>query len=196
MKCISATIANALWNQGIIQKDDIEACQYGLAIFLSSVIEIASILIISVFVGNFSETVLFFTAFIPLRIYAGGYHADTRIRCYLISLAVYGIFTLVMNVFPKNIYAILIVLCTICSLIVVLVKAPVIHKNKSVSEFEVKHYRKFSIMVCSIETAVILLLTAVFPDSPYVVSLAIGQAAVVLSMIMAVIKEKLGVKKY
>ena len=190
MKGISGGIANTLWTQGIIQEEDIETCQYGLDVFISSALEIASILIISAFIGNFIEVALLFIAFIPLRVYAGGYHAETRLKCYLISLAVYGIFTAITNVLPKELYSIGNYSAAIFSLIMVLIAAPVIHKNKAVSDIERKYYREFSILICSVETAIILLLTAIFPKSPYIVSLAIGQVAVTFSMIVAIINGK------
>lgn len=191
MKSISGTIAGALWNQGIIQEEDIDTCRYGLDIFISSAIEIISILFIAVLVGNFLETFLFFLAFTPLRIYAGGYHANTKFRCYLISLGVYCIFTMIMNMLPQDTYWTVNLLTTLSSLIIVLISAPVIHKNKYVNKIEKKYYRKFSIWICSIEMVAILLLTVIFSKSPYIVSLAIGQAAVTFSMISALIKEKI-----
>lgn len=191
MKSISGTIANTLWTQGIIQEEDIDTCRYGLDVFISSALEIASILLIAAFIGNFIEAVLLFTAFIPLRVYAGGYHADTKLKCYLISLGVYGIFTVIMNILPQGLYSVLSLSVAIFSLIMVLIAAPVVHKNKTVNDIERKYYRKFSIWICSIETTIILLLTAIFPKSPYIVSLAIGQAAVTISMIAAIVKGKI-----
>lgn len=191
MKSISGTIANTLWTQGIIQEEDIDTCRYGLDVFISSALEIASILLIAAFIGNFIEAVLLFTAFIPLRVYAGGYHADTKLKCYLISLGVYSIFTVIMNILPQGLYSVLSMSVAIFSLIMVLIAAPVVHKNKTVNDIERKYYRKFSIWICSIETTIILLLTAIFPKSPYIVSLAIGQAAVTISMIAAIVKGKI-----
>lgn len=191
MKSISGTIANALWTQGIIQEEDIDTCRYGLDIFISSALEIASILIIAAFVGNFFQAVLLFISFIPLRAYAGGYHADTKLRCYFIALGVYVIFTAILKILSQRLYSAINLLVAICSLIIVLVAAPVIHKNKTVNEVEKKHYRRFSIWICSFETVAIMLLTAIFPKSPYIVSLAIGQAAVTVSMIAAIVKGKI-----
>lgn len=188
MKSISGTIANALWTQGIIQEEDIDTCRYGMNVFISSVLEIASILTIAAFVGNFLETVLFFAAFIPLRVYAGGYHAETKLRCYLVSLAIYGAFTVIINILPQETYSIVNLISAMLSVIIVMTKAPIIHKNKSVNEIEIRTYRRFSIWICSTETALILLLTAIFTQSSYVVSLAIGQVAVVFSMIAAILK--------
>jgi len=191
MKSISGTIANTLWTQGIIQEEDIDTCRYGLDVFISSALEIVSILVIAAFVGNFFQAVLLFTAFIPLRIYAGGYHADTRLKCYLISLGVYGLLTLVTLVISKEAYATINIILTLIALETVLTSAPVIHRNKSVSEVERKYYRKFSISICLVESIIVLILTVIFPRSPYVVSLAIGQSAVAVSMLAAIIKGKI-----
>ena len=191
MKSISGTIANTLWTQGIIQEEDVDTCRYGLDVFISSALEITSILLIAAFVGNFFQTVLLFATFIPLRVYAGGYHADTKLKCYLISLGVYGVFTAIMNILPQGLYSLMNMLIAVFSLIMILITAPVIHKNKGVNETERKHYRKFSVWICSVETVAILLLTAIFPKSPYIVSLAIGQAAVTISIIAAIVKGKI-----
>lgn len=196
MKNISDAIADTLWTQGVIQKEDIDICRYGLDVFISSALEIASILMIAVFVGTFFESVLFFTAFVPLRVYVGGYHANTKLKCYLISLGVYGVFTVIMNILPQGAYSAVSLTITIFSLIMVLIAAPVIHQNKTVHEIEKKHYRKLSIWICAVETIIILLLTAVFPKSPYIVSLAMGQVAVTFSMIAAIIKGKADDDKY
>lgn len=194
MKGISNIVANALWNQGIIQKEDIDTCHYGLDVFFSSTIEVVSILAISLFVGNFIETFLFFASFIPLRIYAGGYHANTKMRCYFVSLGVYGLFTYIMTNISHSFYLPVNYISTLFSLAIVYCMAPVIHKNKSVSDIEKKHFRKFSICICLVETVFILLLTIVFSKSPFIASLALGQIAVTLSMIVAAIKEKMVVK--
>lgn len=191
MKSISGTIANALWTQGIIQEEDIDTCRYGLDVFISSSLEIVSILIIAALVGNLFEAVLLFVAFIPLRVYAGGYHANTRLKCYVISLGVYGLLTLLTLMISKEVYATVNIIFTLISLVTVLTSAPVIHKNKSISEVEMKHYRKFSISICLLETTIILILTVVLPKSPYIISLAIGQSAVVISMLAAIVKGKI-----
>lgn len=195
MKSILGMITDTLWEQGIIQEEDIDKCLYGLDVFISSTLEIASILIIAIAMRNFLQTLLFFAAFVPLRIYAGGYHADTKLRCYFVSLATYAIFTIAMNALHTEVYLLAAVSATAFSMLVILIVAPVIHKNKSVNDIERKYYRKFSIGICSVETAIILLLTAIFPESQVIVSLAFGQAAVAFSMIAAVIKEKIAEKE-
>ncbi len=190
MRNISKMIADTLDANGVIQNEDIDICKYGLDIFISSALEIISILIIALIGGNFVETFLFFAAFIPLRVYAGGYHADTRLKCYLISLGVYAFFSVIMNILPKEIFVALNIILSTFSLIVVFAKAPVVHENKAMNYIELEHYRKFSIRICLVETLIVLLLTAILPESLYAVSLAMGQVAVALSMVAAIIKRK------
>ena len=191
MKGISSSIATELGAQGIIQEEDIDKCRYGLEVFISSVIDIASLLLVAVFVGNFFEIVLLFAAFIPLRIYAGGYHANTKLKCYLISVAVYILFTVIMYILPQELYLTVSVLCMLLSLMMVFTSAPIIHYNKSVNDIERIYYRKFSVVIVLTETVIILLLAILLPNSKIGISLAFGQAAVSLSMIAAIIKQKL-----
>lgn len=188
MKSISSGIADMLGTQGIIQEDDIDKCKYGIDIFISSFLEISSILLIAIVLGNFIETALLFVFFIPLRVYAGGYHADTKLKCYLISLVMYGAFYVISNVIPNEMYSLINIFGTICSLVVVLIKAPIIHINKTINDIERKNYRKISIEVCLLETTIILLLTAIIPKNVIVTSLTVGQTMVAVSMLAAIAK--------
>lgn len=191
MKSISYNIAQILENQGIIQKEDIDRCRYGLDVLISSILEVFSIFIISAFVGNFFKTLVFFAAFVPLRIYAGGYHASTRLRCFLISIAVYVIFTFILSYLPNKAYETVNILCMLLSSIAVIAFAPVIHSNKSVNEIETEYYRNISITICVIEISIIFILTMITRDNIFVTSIALGQFAEVLSMVIAILKAKI-----
>lgn len=190
MNTVSEKISNVLWEQGILKKDDKNICSYGLDILISSVAEVTAILIISLLVNNFRETAVFFAAFIPLRIFAGGYHAKTRMRCFFVSLAVYAVFSVVVRTIPAGKYSLLSIISAPISLAIVLAFAPVVHKNKSASENERKIYRDKSIRICLVESAVIFLAVYIFKSSCFAVSAALGQLAVTLSMLAAVIKNR------
>ncbi len=189
MKNISNGIADMLLTQGIIQEDDIGKCKYGIDLFISSFLEIFSILAIAAVLGNFIETILLFVFFIPLRIYAGGYHADTKLKCYLISLAMYGFSYVLAKIVPSELFALINVVGTVFSLIIVLIKAPIIHANKTVNDIERKIYRKISIQICLIETTIILLLTMIIPKNIIVTYLMVGQVSVAISMLAAIAKK-------
>ena len=189
MKNISNGIADMLWTQGIIQEDDIDKCKYGIDLFISSFLEIISILAIATFLGNFIETVLLFVFFVPLRIYAGGYHADTKLKCYFISLVMYGFSYTLANITPSGMFVLINVIGTLFSLIMVLIMAPIIHINKNVNDIERRNYRKISIEICLVETTIILLLTMTIPKNIIVTYLTVGQVSVAISMLAAILKK-------
>lgn len=168
----------------IVQSKDTQLCKYGIEIFLSSVIEIISILLLSLFVGNIIETLLFFLMFVPLRIYAGGYHANTRLRCYFVSLGMYALFTVTLLTLPVSWYTITNVSCSLFSCFMIYAVSPVIHRNKSVSLQEKSHYRKISLKICLTETIIILFTTVLFPNNIFSCSMAMGQIAVIIGMLV------------
>lgn len=195
MRNIAGNIAALLTANGIIQEDDTDKCRYGLEIFISSLLELTSILFISIFMNNFLETLLFFAAFIPLRVYAGGYHADTQIKCYIVSLGVYGLFTMLMRIMPTSWYTIIIYISIAMSLIIVLMLAPVRHTNKTLTPQETKMYREISVVICTIEAIIALFGSIIFERNTWIVAFALGLSAETLSMIAAVIKKAVKHKK-
>lgn len=189
MKSISGEIALLLAEQGVISREDTDRCRYGLYVFLTSIFELASILTVSIFVGNFSQTLIFFAAFIPIRMYAGGYHADTKLRCFITSVGVYIIF----SVFMRYIYSDNISLITefLFSSIMIFAYSPIIHKNKHINIKEFKAYRKISIGIFVFELLIISVLYIFVENKEYAMSAVLGQFAETSSMIAAKIKEKI-----
>lgn len=193
MKHISSSIANQLGEYGILQEEDIDKCRYGLEIFISSVLEVFSIMMLSIFSKNFVETLLFFGALIPLRIYAGGYHADTKLRCYIISLVVYGIFSLLLKTVSNNVYMTFNIAELLFTLTAVCVAAPVVHHRRNVNDIEIQNYKKISITICAIQSVIILICSFIFKKNIFVFSFALGQLSVALSMAAAMIKSSFNV---
>lgn len=73
---------------------------FGLQQIKIIVINIVAFLFFSILLNAFALGICFLIIFIPLRRLAGGYHADTKIRCFFISNIIY-----VCNlVFVKKIY--------------------------------------------------------------------------------------------
>lgn len=80
MKLIADITANQLQEMGIIRKNEIAIYRYGFDALYTVLLQMISIFVLAIVMGNFFETLLFYLAFIPLRIYAGGYHANTRVN--------------------------------------------------------------------------------------------------------------------
>lgn len=85
MKAIER-IAQKLIRDGIAEADEEEILVFGLTQGLSMISGILMTLLISALFGCLSEGIIFLILFCPLRVYAGGYHAKTRIRCFCSSV--------------------------------------------------------------------------------------------------------------
>ncbi len=189
MKKVANLFSDALTKGGIIEKEEAAICSYGLELLLLAGLEFASILIFAIFAGNFFYTVLFFASFLPLRIYAGGYHADTHLRCYLILLLVYGLFSAFMYV-PTGFYLPIEVISAVLTIGVVRKLAPIIHHNKTANETERAVYRKISIKIMAVETVLLLAGMLWKRENRFVFAFSLGQFAVAFSMLAAFVKNK------
>ena len=66
--------------------DDSEVIEYGLYILISKIIFIITIVIIGIIFNELAAILLFTLLYTPLRSFAGGIHAETSFRCYILSL--------------------------------------------------------------------------------------------------------------
>lgn len=82
---ISEQIINKLIENQTIRAEDKEIYQFGVKQIFTIALNIVTVLALGVSLHMLMEAVLFMVAFIPLRIYAGGVHAKTPLRCYIYS---------------------------------------------------------------------------------------------------------------
>ena len=97
-------------------------------------------MIIGMVFGMLLESILFMVAYIPLRSYAGGYHAKTAVRCYFFSIVM---ISAVLWVMRYVMYSGLICGClTAISGSVIWFLVPVEDRNKPLDDVEKVVYRK------------------------------------------------------
>lgn len=85
---ITEFLTQNLIDAEIIKDDNKEIVHYGIYGLLSTLFNFATILFIGVCCNCVLESILFTIAFYFLRIYAGGYHADTPKKCYFFSVGI------------------------------------------------------------------------------------------------------------
>lgn len=191
MKKLSQSIADELVNNKTIDESQRQLWQYGFQTMIMSVGEILFVILVSAIVGNFFETVLFFCGFIPLRIYAGGYHADTQLRCFLILIFTYILFSILLNIVSIHTYTLMVfALPILFNAVIVTLKAPLAHSRKSVNNNESKMYRKIALIICYADIAITIVCSLIFRENIYVFSFLMGQFAVAVSMAAAELKNK------
>lgn len=153
MQKIAERLTKRLCENNIVSAEDADIYEYGIYQIFTILINTATAALIGIAFGAFWQCVIFMAVFIPMRSYAGGYHAPNRIECYIIStLLVAASMAVIKYVnFTYMMYA-----CGICGTgLLQLWLAPCESENKPLSPNEKNAYRRkalifaFSFMICA-----------------------------------------------
>lgn len=176
---LARRIGNNLVQSNVIEAEDIEIYIYGINQIFVSILNIASALIIGLIFGMFWEIAVFMAVYIPLRSYAGGYHARTPLRCYIFSV----IMLIIVSAGMKYLYVAEWVYYAFLAfaIIVIFVLSPVEDKNKPLDEIEYKVYKKRAILVTIAEMLLSILLKMIGLDNIFI---AVVYSFIVLSVML------------
>ena len=132
--------------------EDPEIMEYGFYVLISKIIFIAAIIIVGVIFGELVPILLFTLFYTSLRSFAGGIHAGTPSRCFVLSLVMLALIAAVNKYVFISRYISYVILTL--SFISVIVLSPVETQNKPLDETEKKVYgRKTRIIVLIEATA-------------------------------------------
>lgn len=137
---ISEKITDSLTRSGVITTEDKELYHYGVQQGLLMILNIITTFVIGLMFGMIWQSLIFLLAYIPLRSYAGGYHAKTQIRCYLFSIIIMSAALLGIKLIPWTSF-----ICLTTSAFgagIIFFLAPVEDSNKPLNEREIKVYKK------------------------------------------------------
>lgn len=140
MVSLSEKWAHQLAMHDVIPAEDEALYSYGFrqgAVFL---LNIATMLCIGWRMGMVKESITFMLAYLPLRRMAGGYHARTQLRCYLLGIVLTVSVLLAVKWLPWNLYLCSVLLIVSTGIIIWL--APVEDQNKPLDEMEKERYAK------------------------------------------------------
>ena len=155
---IANLMIDRLFRKEVIAEEDLEIYQYGIINILEYIFNIVPAIIISIVLREWWQGILFTVVFASLRTYAGGYHATTMRKCFVLSMGVFTTSLLVMKYLdiPNFICWSLLII----SDIIIIFLTPVEAINKSIDEVERKLYRRKSIIIVCVETvaAVVLMI--------------------------------------
>lgn len=119
-------------------KEDREVLEYGLHQSLIILLNLLSVLICGFFWKLLLFGLLLFLTLFFLRPYAGGFHADTEIRCYMVSI---GIINLVMaGVKFINMSNSVMIILYMGSFLVIWKNAPVVNSINPLENIEILKY--------------------------------------------------------
>jgi len=82
---VSKRGAEILEKRGKIDYTQLSQYEYGFELLISTISTFSTILILGLFGGYISQAIIFLLYFAPIRIAAGGYHAKSYGRCFILT---------------------------------------------------------------------------------------------------------------
>lgn len=150
IQAAAAAIVRLWAKTDVILEADAEAYQYGLELLLSTILNIAVMLGLSIAFGHVWLFIPYIVAFIPLRIFAGGYHAKHHLSCIFLNAIVYLGCLIAINMLSTPVMILACIIESCFSFAMIFQFAPVPAKNKPLSVKEYKRNRYVSLTLSSL----------------------------------------------
>jgi len=142
-------ITDRLIENGTINTEDKDIYECGLKHIAAMFLNVSTTFIIGFIFGMVWQSFLFMVSYIPLRSYAGGYHARTPLKCYIFSVILTVCVLLGIKYIPYN--NILIMIIIIIASVIIIIFAPFGDENKPLDEIEIKVFKKRTRIILLIE---------------------------------------------
>jgi len=171
----------------LIEKEDEEIYEYGMELLLSTVFNLIAAILVAVLTDSFIPCLIELTAFVTIRIYAGGYHADTHMGCMITLIIVQILFVTIIKSVSIGILKPIIPFMLIMSVYLIVILAPVAHPNKPLPDNLRNKLRKKAYISATIWT--LFSLTFLLLDMPHIsFCSAYGMVSISAAMVAEIIK--------
>lgn len=133
-------LVNKLVKKGIIEAGECELYCFGIETSILKGLHLLSYVILGLLLGKIPELIVFLIVFIPLREYSGGYHAASKLGCYIVSCMVVFSMLLTVKFMPAAYYSFSIYLAMFSGAILLFL-VPVEAKTKPLDDSEKIYYK-------------------------------------------------------
>ena len=149
MEKFSSKLIEFFVSNDLIKNEDKEIYEYAVNIILSSLIHIATVMIIGLCFNLFIESLVFYFSFIAIRKFAGGYHAKTPVRCYAFSV-ISSIIVLCLIKLSNSacfIFTYVLIVLELFSVVLILLISPLDTENNPLNSREKKSYKMLAALI-------------------------------------------------
>ena len=172
----------------IVCAEDEEVYVYGWSLIFSTLGSVLVMLLVAVIAGEILGTLIFMAFMFTLRPYAGGYHANTYLRCFLLSITSYTI-TLSAILFWSVHFLNWALVLLLFSVLIIFMYAPVDHPNKPLKDHEKQRNKIISRIVVSIQATLVLCLRFLLPDiRHYLLWAMLGMTMTGITLLYVILK--------
>lgn len=161
---LSERIALSVYNNS--DKIPLDIYIYGFELLVSSVIETISLLLIGLLTGKFVETVIFIISFSSIRVFSGGYHANSYLKCFIVTIACYLLVLFsadIMLAFPNRTIILIAIITLLLSFILFILMSPVKSKGKSILNY--KKQKILSIISLCVNAILPIILLTIYQNN-------------------------------
>ncbi|SMP66825.1 accessory gene regulator ArgB-like protein [Anoxynatronum buryatiense] len=178
MNAVIGTLTNWMIKSEIIFLDDVEIFNYGIRQICMVGVSTISTLLIGWSMGMLWQAIAFYFFYIPLRSFAGGYHARTPIACYIYSLVLIAVALKSIDFISTTPIAgyLLIGISTV----VIIILAPVGDQNKPLTQQEQKKYKTVTIRILAFHLSAFLVTSTISVEVMSIILIAISTVAFML----------------
>ena len=189
---VSDKIVDSLIQVGVVPLEDKALYAYGVRQGIFMVINLMTTIFIGLMVGMVWQSIIFILAYIPIRSYAGGYHASSPLTCYLLSIPFMTAALLGVKWIPWNSHICFIAL--VCSGLIIVFLAPVEDSNKPLDQIEHRAYKRKSCVILIIHISIMILFW-LFSMKQTSISIIMADMMAAVMLILGVLKNKINVKE-
>lgn len=147
-------------DRNIYKQEEISIYKYGFELLLSTIINLAGILLISALMNMVVGAVFFCAAFIPLRLSAGGYHAKHHWSCIVGFNVIFLAFAALHHYMSTSHILPYLLVSVLISSLLIWSFAPVEAVNKPLKDEQRKRQRQRSLIIACVNLAITLLFFA------------------------------------
>ncbi len=185
---IAKHIVCFLEHHKVVDENKSEICTYGLEIMIAYICYFGVLLLLATITNTFIESLLFFTSFVFLRRYAGGFHASSYRKCHLIFAINQLLFIMLIKFLNVTEEVWLAAVVLLISTVIVFVYAPIDNINRRFSNNEYKYFKKSSRICASIVFLTVVLWILLFGMGKLVFSIVFGYFSASFSIILGKIQ--------
>lgn len=120
---------------------------YGLELIISGMLGAMLILLTGFIFHVQLYSIIFLAIIIPVRMYTGGYHADSRIVCDIVFVSSFISTVVITQYCLKNNYSEIVWIITLVSMLIICAYAPLENDNKPLTDTQKVKYKTISIIM-------------------------------------------------
>lgn len=158
-------ISSRLTDKLIAQKEfchyDRDVYIYGIELIISTLAGLISIIGVSKLYSCTILGVIFIIFFVPLRLFTGGYHANTYGKCYFVSILSFGILLSIQYFSWNKISSLFWLFLLLVADFYICKNAPMINRNQEISPQKKQISKAMARKIVFVEGVLILLLAIV-----------------------------------